>query len=123
MYTAGMGVLNAASTYLSNLESSVQTLISDVGTNLVGIGVINLVYAPVVTAGIKLGGKLGGETGERIAGNLISIGTSAGFFAYALATNDNDPTLATAVQGVVGLGLTNHQINTMRKDKKLEEII
>ena len=124
MYTGGMGALNGAMTYLAN-DLGMDELISDVSANLTGIAAINAVYTPVVTYGVKLGEKINKKHGGTIAANLISLGTSLGFYAYALATNEGDPTAASAVQGAVGLGLTNYHAirNQNLTSESLEEKI
>ena len=101
-YTAAHTALNG--TVIAAETGSVLTGLEDALTNAPYFGAINLFYAKTVDWLVR-NTRLG-----RLNCNLFSLSVSGGFYLYALATNDSDPTVPSAVAGTLGLYLTNKHV-------------
>ncbi len=80
-------------------------------TNLPFFGLVNFVYAPLITLATKKGGRL--------AANAVCLATNAAFYAYASLTGDGDPTYQVALTTSVGLVLTNKQVSDVQKSSTI----
>jgi hypothetical protein len=101
-YTGTQTALNGI--IIATENADMLTGLEDAVTNLPFLGGVNIFYTRTVDWIIEHMSR------PRLASNAFSLLVSAGFYSYALATNDSDPTLPSSVAAGIGLYLTNKHV-------------
>jgi len=111
MYTAGFTVLSGmsqgAASLAKGLEQAVHDSTKTMLHNLPFFALVNTVYAQGVERSTKKWGRLGA--------NIFCGLVNAAFYAYALSTSDNDPTLPCSINAAAGFYLTNKHVGGIKK--------
>lgn len=108
-YTTAQTLLNDTIIAIDN-GGNILSATEDAAKNLPFFATINLVYAKGVDYITRKLGRYG-----RLGANIFSLSVTGGFYLYAALTNDNDPTIPSAIAGTIGIYFTNQQVTDIQK--------
>jgi len=112
-FSALTGVTKGIEAATSGVEKGFETGLETAITNFPFFAIVNLAYAK----GVEFATRKFGRTGA----NVLCLAVNAAFYGYATWTGDTDPTYQTLVTSALGFTLTNAQVNSIKRQDRIEQ--